>query len=35
MLVEALVECGCLTALGDFVGDFHGAYPEYLVTCTV
>ena len=33
MLIEALVECGCLTALGDCVGDFHGVlHLESLVT---
>ena len=31
MSVEALVEGGCLTALGDFVGDFHGVDSESLV----
>ena len=29
---EALVKGGYLTALGDFVSDFHGVHPESLVT---
>ena len=29
---EALVKGGYLTALGDFVSDFHGVHPGFLVT---